>query len=186
VILWFAGASIVPFIGFFTSYNLNSDVFALTGFVGYFILGTYLLTLKIRRSILWIFTAAGVALTMFGTYFMALNYGGGNTYWFQEYFSPTLIFASVMFYLLLTTKKTPSTVASEPSPPKASQNTLPIFLFHLMVLDALQRGYLGFTLNGNTVNSIIGVPLATALTIFICLAVIVPLKKVPVLKSFIG
>jgi surface polysaccharide O-acyltransferase-like enzyme len=103
-----------------------------------------------------------------------------------------------MFYLLLTTKKTPSTVASEPSPPKAShpkinkllsvisQNTLPIFLFHLMVLDALQRGYLGFTLNGNTVNSIIGVPLATALTIFICLAVIVPLKKVPVLKSFIG
>jgi surface polysaccharide O-acyltransferase-like enzyme len=202
VMLWFLGASVVPFIGFFTSYNLNSDVFALTGFVGYFILGTYLLGVNIRRSILWGATATGVVLTMLGTYYMALNYGGPNTYWFQEYFSPTIIFASIAFYLLLTMKKAPAhaaaSVPSESSQPKLShpkwsrllkvisENTLPIFLFHLIVLDALQRGYLGFYLNGNTVNSIIGVPLATALTIAICLAVIIPLKKVPYLKNLIG
>ena len=142
--------------------------------------------------------AAGVALTdvwhlLYGTATMAEE----NTFWFQEYFSPTLIFASIMFYLLLTAKKSPVlpaaiSVPSETAKPKTtppqmatsllkviSENTLPIFLFHLMVLDALQRGYFGFYLNGNTVNSIIGVPLATVLTIAICLAVIVPLKKVP-------
>jgi len=67
-----------------------------------------------------------------------------------------------------------------------SENTLPIFLFHLMVLETLQRGYLGFAINGSTINSIIGVPLITVIALFLCLAVIVPLKKVPVLKKLIG
>jgi len=67
-----------------------------------------------------------------------------------------------------------------------SENTLPIFLFHIIILECLWRGYFGFTLNGNTVNSIIGVPLATVITLFICLAIIVPLKKVPVLKRLLG
>ena len=67
-----------------------------------------------------------------------------------------------------------------------SENTLAIFFFHLMVLEILQNGYLGVAINGNTVNSIIGVPLITVLTLFFCLAVIVPLKRVPYLKRLIG
>ena len=67
-----------------------------------------------------------------------------------------------------------------------SANTLSIFLFHLMILDCLQRGYFGFTINGNTVNSIVGIPLAAVLTVFVCLAIIVPLKRLPFLKSLLG
>ena len=67
-----------------------------------------------------------------------------------------------------------------------SENTLPIFLLHLMVLYALQRGYFGFAINGSVINSIIGVPLITVITLFICLAIIVPLKKIPYLKNLIG
>ena len=67
-----------------------------------------------------------------------------------------------------------------------SENTLPIFLFHMIVIYTLQHGLLGVTLNGDVVNSIVGVPLMAALTLVICLAVIVPLKKVPVLKKLIG
>jgi surface polysaccharide O-acyltransferase-like enzyme len=67
-----------------------------------------------------------------------------------------------------------------------SENTLAIFFVHLIVLYVLQHGYLGFTLNGNTINSIIGVPLAAALTMIISLAIIVPLKKVPYLKKLLG
>jgi surface polysaccharide O-acyltransferase-like enzyme len=67
-----------------------------------------------------------------------------------------------------------------------SENTLPIFLLHLMVLYSIQRGYFGFTIDGTVINSIIGVPIVTALTLFICLAIILPLKKVPYLKNLIG
>ena len=197
VILWVLGAAIVPFAGLLTTYHLDSDVLTITGYVGYFVLGAYLLTVRIRRSTLLIFMSLGLALTVIGTYVMAATVGGGKMYFFQEYLSPTMILASVMLFLLLNTIQPPSnqteTNPKVPGQPKArkllsviSQNTLPIFLFHVMILEALQKGYFGFTLNGNTVNSIIGVPLITVVTLFICLAVIIPLKKIPVLKRLIG
>ena len=193
VILWFFSASIVPFVGLLTTYYLDSNVLIITGYVGYFILGTYLLTVQMRRSTIMIFMSLGVALTAIGTYILAATAGGGEMYFFQEYFSPTLIFAAVMLFLLLNTIQPPSNNNQETSHPKAnkllkviSQNSLPIFLFHVMVLESLQRGYFGFAINGNTINSIIGVPLITVVTLFICLVVIIPLKKVPVLKKLIG
>jgi surface polysaccharide O-acyltransferase-like enzyme len=113
-------------------------------------------------------------------------------YFFQQYFSPALILASVMVFLLLLTIQPPS-VQKEISPSKVnklikviSQNTLPIFLFHVMVLESLQSGYFGFAINGNTINSIIGVPLNTVITLFISLGIIILLKKVPYLKKLIG
>jgi surface polysaccharide O-acyltransferase-like enzyme len=202
IVLWVLGVSIMPTVGYFTSYNLDSSVFAIAGWVGYYILGAYLLSVKIRRSLLVAFTSVGVALAAIGTYFMAFSVGGPQQYYFQEYLSPTMILASVMFFLLLNTIKMPSTKTapnqtetdlkpSNQSKPRKllsliSQNTLPLFMLHLIVLYSLQRGYFGFTINGATINSIIGVPVITVITLFICLAIIVPLKKVPYLKNLIG
>jgi len=67
-----------------------------------------------------------------------------------------------------------------------SKNTLPIYLFHLIVLESLQNGYLGFKLSVTTLNPLVEIPLATAVTLAICLAVIVPLKKVPYLGRLLG
>jgi hypothetical protein len=54
------------------------------------------------------------------------------------------------------------------------------------VLETLQRGFLGFKISLNTMSPIIEIPLITAVTLFICLAVIVPLKKIPYVKRIIG
>ena len=103
VILWFLGVAIIPFFGLFTTYQLSSNVFTIAGYVGYFVLGTYLLTVQIRRSTLSIFMILGIALTAIGTYVLAATVGGAETYFFQDYFSPTLILASVMVFLLILT-----------------------------------------------------------------------------------
>jgi hypothetical protein len=50
----------------------------------------------------------------------------------------------------------------------------------------LQKGYLGFSINVATINPIIEIPLETALTLLVCLAIIVSLKKVPCLKRVLG
>ena len=55
-----------------------------------------------------------------------------------------------------------------------------------MILESLQNGYFGFAINGNTINSIIGVPLMTVIVLFVSLAIILLLKKVPYLKKLIG
>jgi surface polysaccharide O-acyltransferase-like enzyme len=67
-----------------------------------------------------------------------------------------------------------------------SENTLPIYLFHLIVLETFQKGYLGLKISVTNLNPIIEIPLVTTVTLFICLAIIVPLKKLPYVKRIIG
>ncbi len=191
--LWFVGTSAVPFLYLLTPYEVDPNLFTIPAFVGYFVLGYYLLRVKINRKILGISLATSLAGTAIGTYFVAREIGGRTQFFFQEYVSPTTIIASIALFLLLCSFKTTMHTHSATKPTSwqrflhlISENTLAIFFFHLMVLYLLQNGYLGFTLNGNTVNSIVGVPLATALTLLISLAVIVPLKKIPFLKKLIG
>ena len=165
VVLWLLGAAFIPVAGILTTYQLNNEVLTITGYVGYFVLGTYLLTVQVRRQTLSLFMILGVALTAIGTYIIAGTVGGGEMYFFQQYLSPTIILAAVMVFLLLITVK-PAPVQKETKPSKVNKfvklisvNSLPIFLFHVMVLETIQRGYLGFAINGNTINSIIGVPI---------------------------
>ena len=147
VIVWFLGVAIIPVFGLITTtYQLNNNVFTITGFVGYFVLGTYLLTVQIRRSTLSIFMILGIALTAIGTYVLAATVGGTEMYFFQEYLSPTLILASIMVFLLYTLQIQPPSVQKEISPSKGnklikviSENTLALFLFHVMILESLER-----------------------------------------------
>lgn len=55
-----------------------------------------------------------------------------------------------------------------------------------MVLETLQKGYLGFKLSVMTMNPIVEIPLITVVTLLISLAIIVPLKKIPHMKDIIG
>jgi surface polysaccharide O-acyltransferase-like enzyme len=106
------------------------------------------------------------------------------------YFGPWTILTAVALFLLLNTIKIPTPTNSPHKGAKLlsaiSQNTLPLFLFHIMILESLQRGYFGFAINGNTINSIIGVPMITVITLFVSLGIILLLKKIPYLKKLIG
>jgi surface polysaccharide O-acyltransferase-like enzyme len=209
LVLWFLGASLVPVFGLFTTYHLDSNVLALTGYAGYFIFGAYLLTVKMRRSIILTLMILGIALTAIGTYAIAATVGGTEMYFFQQYLSPTIILASVTAFLLMITFQAPSNPKitdqndqeEKDDPPETfethqskgrkllsliSINTLPLYLFHVMILESLQRGYFGFAINGNTINSIIGVPLMTVIVLFSSLGIILALKKVPILKQLVG
>ena len=212
LILWFLGAAIVPTIALVTPLHLDTNVLTITGYVGYFILGAYLLTVQISRSKLALYTAVGVTLTAIGTYVIAATVGGTEMYFFQGYLSPTLIFAAAsLFLLLIVVQSPPSTqafavpsatenyfkpkeiCAESPCESKGrkllrliSANTLALYLFHVMVLETIQKGYLGFAINGNTINSVVGVPLNTVIVLFVSLGIIVGLKKVPGLKKLVG
>ncbi len=191
LVLWVVGVAIIPFIGLFTVYELNSNVFTLTGYVGFFVLGTYLSTVQIRRSTVILFIILGIASTTIGTYALAAVVGGKEMYYFQQYFSPTILLASVMMFLLLFTIK-PSSVQTDSKPSKVnrlirliSENTLGIFFVHVMIIESIELGYFGFTINRYILNPIVEVPLLTVIVLFASLGIILLLKKVPYLKRLI-
>jgi hypothetical protein len=55
-----------------------------------------------------------------------------------------------------------------------------------MVLQSLQLGFFGFQISLATMNPFIEVPLITAVTLLICIAVIYPLQKIPLINTIIG
>jgi surface polysaccharide O-acyltransferase-like enzyme len=66
------------------------------------------------------------------------------------------------------------------------KNTLPIYMFNLIVIETLQRGYLGFKLSLKVMNPIIGIPIITEVTLLIRFGLILLMKRIPVLKTLIG
>lgn len=196
---WFIGSAVLPFAGALTAYNLMGNTltsaswvgYLLFGLTGYFILGSFLSKVQIRRLFLSILFALGVALTAISIYVIQSPIGGNReVFAFTVYFGPWTILTAVALFLLLNTVKIPTQITAPSRGAKLlsviSQNTLSLALFHLMVLESLQRGYFGFAINGNTINTIVGVPLITIITLFVSLGIILLLKKVPYLKRLIG
>ncbi len=190
VAIWFLGTAILPLIGLLGPYQLNANVFIFTGWIGYFVLGVYLLNVHVRRWLLYVGLAGGLLWTMIGTYLIVGHMGEKYSQYFYDAYTFNIIVASEALFLLLLSVPTQALQNQRPRLNRAvkvvSANTLPIFLFHPIVLETLQNGYLGVTISITTLNPFIEIPLITALTLLICLAVIVPLKKIPGVKRVIG
>ena len=190
LILWFLGTAVVPILGLLSAYYLNSNVFIVTGWVGYFVIGAYFLKVRMRPAVLSVLLVLGYTWTIVGTYLVVGTIGERVNQFFYDASSFSMIGASVALFLLLAA--VPSSALEEHFPRGnralrlIGQNTIPIYLFHMMVLEALQRGFFGFQISLATMNPVLEVPLITVVTLLICLGVIYPLKKVPFVKRLIG
>ncbi|MDG6222769.1 MAG: acyltransferase family protein [Candidatus Bathyarchaeota archaeon] len=191
VTLWFIGVALVPVVQLVTGYALNEGLFVMGGTIGYFVLGIYLQRVKVRSSFLYGLFFASVFFTIICTWLMRFHfYSIGQKYFFFDYLSVNVILASVTLFMILC--KFPPDWPGGKHPVirrvthAISQNTLSIYLFHLIIMETLQRGYLGFQLSLTTINPVIGVPIITTFTLFITLGLILIMKKIPILKTLIG
>jgi surface polysaccharide O-acyltransferase-like enzyme len=187
----FFGTGIVPLLVLVTGYSIELKLFAITGWIGYFVLGYYLLTARIRSSLLYVLYLVGFVGTVVGTYVATALAGGHTGLFFLDYLSsPTVILASASLFALLL-KISPSAFSARF--PRGSKffhfvacSTLVIYLFHVMILESLQKGYFGFQISVNTMNPVLEVPLITGATFFICVGVVYVLKRIPILNRILG
>jgi surface polysaccharide O-acyltransferase-like enzyme len=111
-------------------------------------------------------------------------------YFFFDYLTANVIVASIALFMLLSRFNADWPGSNHPRASRVvhaiSKNTLSIYLFHIIILESLQRGFFGFKLSLTMINPVIGVPLITIVTFFITFGLILFMKKVPVLKKLIG
>ncbi len=189
-VLWFAGTALVYLLFLFEPFSLNANVFLLWGWVGYYFLGICLTNVRLHRSILYSILIGGYLWTVLGTYLVVGSVGEQFSKYFYDSFSVNVMAVSIALFLVLS-QISPQEIASRF--PRASRlirlislNTLPIYLFHMIVLETLQKGYLGFKISITTMNPIFEIPFLTLIALFICLGVLTPLKKIPYLGRVIG
>jgi surface polysaccharide O-acyltransferase-like enzyme len=191
ILLWFAGVAVLPIIQLASGLVVNSTLFAVGGWIGYYILGTYLQKMKLRSSILYAMLGSTFVWTLAGVWLM--NYplsSMGQNYFFFDYLSANAIIGSVALFMILLKFSYDwpgsSHMVLKNVVQAISRNTLPIYLFHIIILESLQRGFFGFTLSATTLNPIVEIPIITASTLFVTLGLILLMRKVPVLKKLIG
>ncbi len=191
IALWFAGVAIVPLVQLPLGYALDPRVFLLVGFIGFFVLGTYLQKIKLRSTILYGLLIASFVATIFGLWL--LNYPlsdlGQGQFFFNYLALPAIVGSAALFLILLKFRPDwPGTnhKVSRKFVQAISKNTLPIFLFHVIILETFERGLLGFKLSYTALNPIVEIPLLAVLTFFITLGLVLLMKKVPVLRKLIG
>jgi surface polysaccharide O-acyltransferase-like enzyme len=190
IIIWFIGTALVPLLGLFTSYTLNANVAIFTGWIGYFVLGAYLTKIHLRPLRLYLVMTLGFAYTLIGTYLATAYIGGSESLFFYDYFSVNVVMASAAIFLLLL--RAPANSSHNQSTRTkgflhlVSKNTLPIYLFHIMIMESLQKGYFGFKISLTTINPLIEIPLIASITFLTTLGIIYILKKIPRMSQLLG
>ena len=191
ILLWFAGVAVLPLAEFVSGQVLNGAVFLIGGFVGYFVLGTYLQKVRLQSTMLYCLVILGFVGTVFGIWLMNYPLGvlGQNNYFF-EYLTVFVVAGSAALFLILLKFRPDWPGTNHPAASRVvqaiSKNTLPIFLFHVIILESFERSFFGFKLSFTTLNPVIEIPLLAALTFFITLCLVLLMRKVPVLKKMIG
>jgi surface polysaccharide O-acyltransferase-like enzyme len=167
----FVGTSVIPLLVLISGFTIEVTLFAVTGWVGYFVLGYFLLTTRVRSSILYALYFLGFMSTIVGTYTATALVGGHTGLFFLDYLSSaTVILTSASLFLLHF----------------IGCSTLAVYLLHVMVLESLQKGYFGFQISVNTLSPIVEVPLITFVTLFLSLGIVFVLSRIPVVKRLIG
>lgn len=191
LILWFVAASLLPLLHLITGLEVDSNLFLFSGWMGYFILGIYLIETQTKTKTLKRLLAAGIILTILGSWLMAYPFRSLEQYYFFAFtLSANVILSSIALFSLLI--KHPADWPGNNQPlfsrliHAISANTLPIFFLHIIVLETLNKGLLGFRISLMDINPIIEIPLAAFTTLFICLGLILLVKRVPVLTKLIG
>ena len=187
--IWFLGTISVPIIHTFTSFSYDPLLFVITDWVGFYLLGIYLVNIKIRPALTYIFLILGLAVAVGGAWFITASMGEEFTGFFHGYLSFNMIIASAALFLILIGIPQNRFFSIKNHVFNriirwVGQNTLPIYLVHIIVLESLQLGFFGFM--PYTYNLLIDVPLLTLLTVLLSVAVVYPLKKIPYLTRLIG
>jgi surface polysaccharide O-acyltransferase-like enzyme len=191
ILLWFVGVAVVPLLQLLTGYSLNNTVFVFGGWIGYFVLGTYLQKIRARSSMLYGLFFLGLIWTIASTWYLQfLVHPLEQGYFFFDYLTANVIVASVALFMILSRFNADWPGSNHPRTSRVvhaiSENTLPIYLFHIIILESLQRGFFGFKLSLTMINPVIGVPFIAIVTFVITFGLILLMKKVPVLKKLIG
>jgi len=170
--------------------NSAISIFAFAGWVGFYLLGSLLREVKFKRSWLLLSCAAsGIIIAIVGAYLIEANIVT-TAVSLNNSLSCNLIFSSAALFLLLIAIP-PTRINGQHdhvnwSVHWVSQNTLPIYLIHIAVLETIELVLVTFNVSLTSINPVLFIlPLAFATFLFSA-AIIYPLKKVFILKKIMG
>jgi surface polysaccharide O-acyltransferase-like enzyme len=191
IILWFVGTTITPLIHTFTRFSYNPLMFVFTDWAGYYLLGMYLVGSKMSRKIVYPLIAGGLLVAIIGDWLITATMGQQLTGFFHGYLSFNMILASAaLFLILVSIPKTKIESSNSNSVLNRvmhwiGQNTLPFYLLHIIVLETIQIGLLGFRFPYTGIV-LVDAPALFVIAFTLSAVIIFCLKKIPFVNKLVG
>ena len=186
MLVWLVGSFLEPFWilanGMNPTYVMNvSYLFVFSGYLGCFLFGAYLRDLKLRPILPFAMLAVGIVWSILGNYYVASTISQTYNYLIFGNLTGNVLLTATGIFLILTKIRYTNPLFS-----LISQNTLPIYLGHVMILESFQRGYFGFVISSSTITLALEIPVMVAATLLVTTLIVVPLKKIPGLGKLVG
>lgn len=199
--IWFVGCYLLP-IAYrflaptFLSETLRADISAallIPTFylllIGYLFLGCYLgRTAPSKKQCLWALGAAAITylITVFGTFIITEKNNGKLDEYFY-YLSPTIVVYSSAWFIALKYLATQTCCRFFTKYEKAiktlSAVSFGIYLIHPVIMDLLNAGYLGVSLNSTSFEPMLATAAYALITFIICATIVYYGQKMPLAKK---
>ncbi len=185
LILWTLNVSIIPFINYFTRWDIHSYMPMMSGYIGYLVLGYQLSKINITKKLFYtalLFVIVGTMITVLGTWYLSEK-AGKFVEFFYGYFSISTFIQAVSYFVVL--KYIGENILSDQRYAKLSKMiasvsiaSLGIYLIHPIYLFFLEKS--GLTVLSE--NPAIMVPLVAILTFVLSFISIYIIQKIPIVK----
>lgn len=180
--IWFFFAGLVPFIQKMYGFQPAFDVGLFQPYIGYFLLGAYLVRYPLPKKALWPLLGLSVIAylaTVYGTLNLTNRKGELDEFYYEHY-RPTQMVITVFIFTLF--QQLGPRLKPNPIITQLSLATLGIYVIHPLVQFYLNKL---FGINETTVNALVGVPFVWVLIFAISFAIVWVLKKMPGAKHII-
>jgi surface polysaccharide O-acyltransferase-like enzyme len=175
IILWLTVTIAMPLLESFSGFHLGYLISPVSGYVGYFVTGaTLFLFLPSRLSFLWtaivvVLFLSGYFTTMLGTYVLSLQNSGELSEYFYSNLSLSVIPMSIAAFILLREwglrlqRSTAESALIHRLITLASSASFGIYLVHMIVLELLTTGVLGFALGPTIFHPLLTIPFTSVI-----------------------
>lgn len=178
--LWLFFLFIDPYL---SAFDINFSYNFFTGFIGYIVLGNYLLktTRRFNQLLLISLFLTGFLYTAIRTYFISMHQNEINEF-FMDNLSLNVCLMSFCVYLICRNGNYAPHSTWQRVVDIICRYSYGIYLSHLFILNIFLRIGLKF----NFIHPIISIPLITVTCLFISCGLIMVMKKIPFLKELAG
>ena len=191
IIIWFIAVTIIPYFEKATGFKSHIDLLAISGFIGYLVLGHVLGKINISKKIFRIsllFSVVLPSITAFGTFILSRRHGNSDLFLYDNFSIDTVLYSAtsfIVFKLIFQKIKSENSILDNKIISKVSQTSLGIYLIHPIVLYYMENGIWGFVLNGQSGSPIIFIPLTALFGFIISCILIYFLQKIPLIKYMV-
>jgi surface polysaccharide O-acyltransferase-like enzyme len=180
--MWFLATPLLELAGRLTGLQTALVIPVVSGYVGYFVMGYLLREVQFgKRGVLFSLLGCmlGIAVTYLGTNWLSASVAPIDAFLYS-YFSLPTVLASICGFLLLKNIGWSSRFVR-----MIAGTSFGIYLIHIIVVELLRKGTLGFSLYSWQAPSAYMIPLTALATYALSFAIVFGLQKIPLVKMLV-